>query len=864
MNYAKRFMTALILLFVLSNLCFCTVAEARAPQAGPTVKGVVEDQSGAIVPAANLTLVNQTSGRWRRVFSDGEGRFVFSDLELGSYLLKAEADNSEGARMESAQMNVEVSRGKPLDLKVRLRISVHEEVSVTTASADPLAPESNPDALPLSIELLRGLPTESENIQSLIGNFSSPAAGGTEGLSLVVDGLESDQMDDLPASAIRTVTIDRNPYSAEFRRPGKARVEITTRGGSQKRYHGGLALFTRDSAFDARNAFASVKPNLRRKLIEGSLSGPLYFKGGTFFVSGQGLLNRKEAIVNAKTLTGPVVANVPTNQNRVGILARLDFHMSPLHSFTASYGFEKNDETNGGVGGFLLPEQAYPTVQKDHKFQFTDQAVLSASFLNTVRAIVRHENSAAGATPIGPEFAVNGAFTGGASQVSTLKRRTLVEIQDTALYSRRYHIFRFGGAYRTRGIDVTDESNFGGTFDFSDLDHFAAGQPYAFLINKGTPGVSLRLHDADGFFQDEFKVMTNLSLILGLRYDWQSSLLQHNRFAPRAGFAYAPGGRKMVFRGGMGVFYERLPESAVERSSLFDGLRLRQLVIVNPRFPDPFVAAGPASIPPSLVTLDSRLSTPYLVQGSLSVEQELWKGAHLTIAGEALRGKHFFRSRNINAPLPQTGTLPDLRFRNIDQIESTASMNSNAVSVTFSGRVARHFNAVVQYTFSHTTNDTSGIFSLPANNYDLRPERGRADFDRRHRFTLAGIVNLPAGFRVGVLANVGSGIPYDITTGFDNNLDTVANDRPPGVTRNSGQGPGVADLDLRLVKLFRLPRPANRDRVSRNFEISVDFFNSLNHKNSVNFVGVMSSPFFGQANSALPGRTIQFSARYRF
>ena len=85
------------------------------------------------------------------------------------------------------------------------------------------------------------------------------------------------------------------------------------------------------------------------------------------------------------------------------------------------------------------------------------------------------------------------------------------------------------------------------------------------------------------------------------------------------------------------------------------------------------------------------------------------------------------------------------------------------------------------------------------------------------------------------------------------------------MTRNTGQGPGLARLDLRIGKLFGFPRPIKyRDHNSKNFEVSVDLFNAFNHTNLDSFVGVRGSPFFGRANSALPARTIQFSTRYTF
>src|SRR5205823_14304002 len=127
-------------------------------------------------------------------------------------------------------------------------------------------------------------------------------------------------------------------------------------------------------------------------------------------------------------------------------------------------------------------------------------------------------------------------------------------------------------------------------------------------------------------------------------------------------------------------------------------------------------------------------------------------------------------------------------------------------TLTWQGRVRKLFKPYAQYVFSHTTDDTSGTFSLPANNYDLRAERGPADADSRHRFNLIGILALPKAFQTGLVLSATSGSPFNITTGFDNNGDTVATDRPLGVTRNTGRGPGTIQLDARLAKTFNVAR----------------------------------------------------------
>ncbi|HXH47732.1 MAG TPA: hypothetical protein VNM47_00030, partial [Terriglobia bacterium] len=157
--------------------------------------------------------------------------------------------------------------------------------------------------------------------------------------------------------------------------------------------------------------------------------------------------------------------------------------------------------------------------------------------------------------------------------------------------------------------------------------------------------------------------------------------------------------------------------------------------------------------------------------------------------------------------------------------------------------------------------DTGGFDTLPANNYDLHPEWGRADFDRRHQFNLLGTYSTFWDLRVGAIFSLRSGIPYDITTGYDNNYDTAFNDRPPGVTRNTGNGPGFANLDLRCSKSFRL---SDEHSDQRRLEVGVDAFNALNHPNYRHFVGNITSPFFGRAHSAEPGRQLQVSMKFKF
>ena len=834
---------------LLALLAALTSAPARAQESIP-LTGIVVDQTDAIVPGAVAVLVNRATGEAREAVADGDGRFRF-DVPPGKYSLRARADE-----LQSDEKTVTIATA-PVEVKIRLKFGLEEEVTVTAGS--PVSPEKNADAVPFSEQLLTQLPIDSQNFIPLLSSFLSPAALGDQGPSVVVDGVESDAFD-VPTWAVRDAAINRNPYSAEFRRPGKSRIEISTKKASARRFRGDLALFARDWRFDEREAFAPSKSPHDRRLTEGGLSGPLPFPHGSFLFNAAHLVDNGTAVVNAHTLEGPVTANFPTRQERTNALGRIDFRTDRTSTITVFYTLFSNELTGQGVGGFNLVDRQMVSTSRAHRLQVARQTV-EPSFMNDLRLTIRHGTDESGGAAGGPSIVVNGAFAGGQTSTFFRERETTIELADTVVYSKGPNTFRAGARAHPRRISAFDASNFAGTFRFSGLPAFEAGTPYTFRINRGEPNVSFRDDELSAYAQDEVRIGNRLSVMAGVRYDRQSVIKGDRNVSPRLSMAFAPIDQKTVLRAGAGLFYDRLPDGAYRRTLLFGGDRVIETVISDPTYPLPDMSMNQR---PSVVRLAPGLGAPYLVDEGASVERALWKGTQVTVAYDWLRGYRLFRSRNVNAPLPETGIRPDEAFTNINQIEGSAAMRSRSVILTLRSRVSKRFEATGQYTWSRTTNDVSGIYQLPADNYDLSAEWGRADFDRRHQVTCAGTLNLPRAFKLATLVTVGSGIPFDITTGADDNGDSVANDRPAGVTRNTGKGPGLARIDLRVGRIFRLPSPVKRERQPRNFDIYVDAFNVLNRTNFVNFVGVQSSPFFGRANVALPSRTIQLSARYHF
>ena len=90
------------------------------------------------------------------------------------------------------------------------------------------------------------------------------------------------------------------------------------------------------------------------------------------------------------------------------------------------------------------------------------------------------------------------------------------------------------------------------------------------------------------YIQDDFKIRKSLTVTGGVRYEAQTHVPDKLNFAPRAGVTWAPfKSGKTTLRGSWGMFYDWLPTGTYQQTLQVDGVRQRELNIVNPTFPDP-------------------------------------------------------------------------------------------------------------------------------------------------------------------------------------------------------------------------------------------------------------------------------------
>jgi len=851
---------SLIALLAVLPSVFSSVAAA---QENGAIKGTVLDTKSAHIPGARVKLTQQSSEYETEVTTDETGAFSFDNQPAGDYILTAIA---LGFKLAERKLTVGSIPVPPVQIRLEV-LQVTEKVTVS-ADAIPVSPEQNADRFHVDDNFFTSLPMLNGDPLAVVSIFTDPSLAGAMGPQLIVDGVPTDSLD-LPVSSIKNIAVNENPYSAEFGRPGKGRIEVKTKRRIHQ-FHGTVFSDFLNSAFDARNTFASSVPLHQRAISEAELEGPIS-KAVTFLVSARHDLNNETAVVDAQTLSGPLVQNFGTPERNTHLFGRLIFKLSTNHKLSLTYKFKDKLRKNQNVGAFDLAERATNYFDHGNEFDLLETSTPSPALLNEFRLVYRERRQDTSSLTDQPAILVPGAFQSGGAQVSIHQRDFSADAEDIVTWSHGRHTLRFGVGVRPRWIRAIDASNFGGTFIFSCLFPtptcpfaFSQNSPAQFAQNIGDPQVSFAQHEFYSFVQDEMRLQPKLSLVLGLRHEGQSNGNRFHKIAPRLAIAYAPGSARTVIRAGFGIFYDWQPEVMEQQTLLYNGIQIKQIVIPNPSFPNPIPPGTTiTSAPPSLVRISPDMTFPYLLQGNFEVERKLGKGEnYFSVDLTTVRGAHLYRMRDINAPLPGTTVRPDPSILNLDQFESASSSSSNSMTFSLRLRPRRNFSFYCQNILSRSMDDTSGIFSLPANNSELRSEWGRSDFDRRHQFNFIGTYDLPRGFRVGAVARIGSGIPFNITTGLDNNGDTVFNDRPLGVTRNTGHGPGYANLDLRFAKTFRLK---GHDHNQKQFELAADAFNALNHVNYKNFVGITTSPFFGQPNhSADPARRLQLSLKFAF
>ena len=857
MKFRNLYFVLCFALIVLSlQWCAVLAMSQTAPSAAASgsLRGQVTDPSGAAIASASVIMTPAaTSSTPIKTQSDGQGGYEFKGLAPGQYSLTVVA---EGFALYEND-NVVVTVGQPLRLNVAMNIQVEEQkiqVSDTAPTVD-VNPANNAGAIVISGRELDALPDDPDELLTDLQALAGPSAGPNGG-QLYIDGFTAGQLP--PKSSIREIRINQNPFSAEYDKLGYGRIEIFTKPGTDK-YHGQLQIGGNDSAFNSTDPFAGAEPNYYTIQYEGSLGGPIN-KKSSFFISAQRRNINDLSAIDAETLDqnlNPVqtLESVPTPHQRTNIGPRLDYAITKNNTLTARYQYYRDTETNNGLtSANTLPTQAYHSITTEHTVQIGDTQVLGAKVINETHFQFLRDNNGLTSLDTHPSVNVLGAFTGGGNGTITNDYQNHYELQNYTSVIQGNHTLKFGGRLRAEYEDSNTTSGFNGTFTFSSLNRatdtaancgvnlqtnpnpnppcpisyqYAAqqltltGRPTlatqlfitACAVNGSvascSPNAAVTTYDAGLYVQDDWKVRSNITFSFGLRYETQNDIRDHVDLAPRLGLAWGVGGRggppKVVIRGGMGIFYDRLQEAQILQAYRLNGIIQQEYVINNPTcFPgidQPFNSSAlptcgtVSSSSSTIYRISPSLYAPYTLQSAISVERQLNKSATLSVTYLNSRGFDQLLSNNANAPFPGTPCNPCVKPNpnagNIYQYVSEGVFRQNQLIVNTNIRVGAKLQLFGFYTLNYANSDTSGVASFASNSYNISQDYGRASFDVRHRLFLGGSIGMPYAVRLSPFLVASSGSPFNISTSTDLNGDSQFNDRPALASGGNCSNPNI-------------------------------------------------------------------------
>ncbi len=492
------------------------------------------------------------------------------------------------------------------------------------------------------------------------------------------------------------------------------------------------------------------------------------------------------------------------------------------------------------------------------------------------------------------------------------------QLLDTATFVQGRHLWKFGGDFRAVQQNGFRDVQSRGFLNFSPFAYTGValadllfGLPLVTGVARVDNAQHLRAKSYHFFVNDSFRARTNLTLSAGLRYEYNSPPVDaqdratlydvatrtlipvgtanmprggyesdKNNLAPRVGLAWTIGDEgNTVLRAGYGIYYDTSPlapgEALYFNRPFFDFNLFFPLPGLPLTVADPFPAFFPFALPDSAQAVQRDLRTPYMQHWNLNVQQQFGRNMVFEVGYVGSKGTKLLSARDINQPQPSVlppglpfVPRPVPQFDEINTIESRGNSNYHSLQARLQQRLAKGLSLLTSYTWSKSIDDGSNFFpsagdpNYPQNSYDLRAERGRSNFDVRHRLSVSYVYDLPfgkgrshlndggalstllTGWQTSGIVTLQSGRPFTVALirEFDNSgtgisaLGFGANDRPnlignpelsngttarwfntaafafpaPGTFGNAGRnildGPGYQNVNASLIKNTKFDR----------------------------------------------------------
>lgn len=867
MPFSRTSLFALMLLWLPAVCLAQTARDARAVI-------TIVDVTGAILPGATVTVTpEQTGAVGISATTNESGVATIAPLKPGRYTIKAEYAGFDAGELT----NVRFRAG---DNKHQLELEITSFTDTVEVGQDAQAAAADPNggslATTLTAEEIEAL---SDDPNELMRQLVEMAGGAAR---VRIDGFNNGS---LPSrDVIRSIRIVRDTFPAENHSAENDGIDIITQAGVGP-IRGGFSTRVRDSVFNGSNPFVDLKAPERTQNFDVNLGGTIVPNKSSFSLFMGGRKQFDTPVATFTTAEGKQSALLGRRPNDGwNANAMFDYALTTAHTLRAGYSQNSSTRSNLGIGGFDLQERAYSSESSNHELRIQEQGPLGKNaFFNTRLEVSVNRNASVAALEAQTIRVLDG-FTSGGAQVKGGSNQKDWESSTDLNYVRGKHTMRTGIQVEGRHNRNDSHSNYLGTFIFSSSEDYQNGKARNYTRRIGDPLIEYSHLMGAVYAQDDFRIRQNLTFSPGLRYELQTHVQDLSGFGPRLGLTWAPGknGRTTI-RTSYGIFYSWLSTGTYEQTLRVNGVRQQEINIVNPSYPD---VGGAATISATNKYVLGDLKMERIHRYSVALDRTISPKIRSSVTFSLSRNSHQLRGVNLNAPV--NGVRPDPSFANVIEVVPDASTHNYDVvsdmSFNFAGGMRnadqakwnpRRTNIRFNYRHHRGYNNTDGAFSVSPSG-SLDDQWAPAGGDTRHRFRASVSTSAYRNFNTNLNWDANSGSPYTITTGTDDNGDSIFNDRPLNTPRNSARLPWRSTFSANMSYTIRIgaaPGPERGGargrggpppRRQKGITISMNAQNLTNRANYSGFSGVMTSPYFMQATSVSNPRQIDLSLRFNF
>jgi hypothetical protein len=875
-------------------------------QAGRSgISGTIFDAAKAVLPGVTVTITNEDTGLTRTVVTDDEGRYIIPTVTPGTYTLAAELPGFQSLKRPGVRLAV----GQELDLDMTMNVATIEEQVTVTAQASVVEATSSRVGTNVTTREIDNLPSTGRNQLALMqlvpgltpslnpGSFEGGqfnANGRETGSNLfMVDGVYNN--DDrlggsqgtqarIPLDVMAEYQVLTHQYTAEFGGSSGVVVNAVTKSGTNT-LNGRAYFYGQDESLNQTDHFLELEgeenPPASTQNWGGNAGGPIVRNKAFWFASiersaidlGVSLIYPPEAAPLAVSYTDTATIRAWNTFLRGDYQMTSNNHLSVRWVKESAITFGEDWEED-----LSTPENiAIENDGNDAQYSASWTSVIGNRATNELKFGHVREDLLQGGRPyfdadnnfielngrdqfdIGsmnehPDFGAGPLDLHGSAKVRTWA----INNDFTFLASGAGdHTLKAGIGWSQNGSQpqiVGSGDN--GAFEFLHNRPFNPADPFTypsvFSIRLGEIYFDLTDQRVNWYLQDKWQVNNNLTLNLGVRYDYQELVPNtKNAIAPRLGFAYDPtGSGKTVIRGGVGKFYEyqlNTVQSDLARAGVISPAFVYEteedegpldgevpsdvclqatgsggLALISPScraFLEGVraeVEAGGFINSEPIFDGDRRLG--YLWSFSFGVQRELVPNLGLTVDYVGNRGRDQTALIDINEPrlladgtfgrpgpavFDPDGTLVPARarateFGRVLQYQTREDLNSdyNALEIGIDKRYSGGWSSRVSYTLARARDVGFGNISTKRFTDDLNPrgDYGLASFDNRHALAASFNANPWRGLGAGAVFRYYSGYPINETVGSDVNGDRDNNDRPVAGVHDA-TSPIVSPLD---------------------------------------------------------------------